>query len=171
MFLRLVYYHNTNSITLEQRKSDLPSGFNFLNPFSNQLIFYFDKQLERTTAAITIQKTWKRYWSSRTSTEIIQEIKRNRAAVLLQHFYRGLEFKHRSNFNKEICKHLQLFDSSEILIHSEVYFRICNLPVSKELCPGTTLWYSRDTVTIKSRNGKSPFNPIVVSQFPEPSSG
>jgi hypothetical protein len=53
------------------KKSDIPSGFNFLNTFSDQLVFYFDKQLKRTTSAVMIQKTWRRYCASKSSLSLI----------------------------------------------------------------------------------------------------
>ena len=124
VLLRLIYYYNTKALHLEKIKktSDVSAGFNFLNPFSDQLVFYFDKELQRTTSAVLVQKTWRRFWHHKAAAALINQIKTARAASLIQHFYRSVEYRHRVNFNIEMAKHLKEFTTCEVYLTEESYF-------------------------------------------------
>lgn len=52
-----------------------------------------------------------------------------------------------------------------MLIQEEIYFKIYDLPAHKQICPNLILWYNSDTVNITSKYQKSPFSPMVSSQF------
>lgn len=64
--LRFVYYHNTGSIKLTKYVAN-DDALAFLDNYEENFVFYVDAVLRRSTAAVLIQKCWKRYVNNRTS--------------------------------------------------------------------------------------------------------
>jgi hypothetical protein len=83
--------------------------------------------LRRTSAAVAIQKTWRRYISNKNQKEsIYMKMKKNRAALHIQYFFRQSIFKHRSYFSKKLYNDLAFINSSTIIYSLELYL---NLPL------------------------------------------
>lgn len=104
MLLRIIYYANMGILKIERTQPKL------FDDYSCNFRFYFDKQLERTCAAVSIQKWWrgaKTIKDRHPPPHVI--IRNNRSATLIKHFYRNLEYQHRTNFNMKLEKYLKEF--------------------------------------------------------------
>jgi hypothetical protein len=82
--------------------------------------------MRRTSAAVAIQKTWRRYISNKNQKEsIYMKMKKNRAALHIQYFFRQTVFRHRSYFSKKLYNDLAFINTSTIIYPLELYL---NLP-------------------------------------------
>ncbi len=88
-----------------------------LQNFDEPFIFYIDNVLKRTCAAVTIQKCWRRYISNKNQPEsIYHKMRKNRAALHIQRFFRDSVYRHRTHFSKKLAK-----DLSELKTNIIVY--------------------------------------------------
>jgi hypothetical protein len=120
----MIYYHNTKSLKFDvkTKKSEMLS---LLENYDEPFIFYVDSILKRTCAAVAIQKTWRRFISNKNQKEsIYSKMKKNRAALHIQHFYRKLIYKHRSYFTNKLYNDLALLKTATIIYPLEFYLDI-----------------------------------------------
>lgn len=79
-----------------------------LENYEEPFIMYVDKIVARTVAAVAIQKSWRRFLSNKNQVEsIYQKMKKNRAALHIQRFFRDITYRHRFNFHKKLAHDLR----------------------------------------------------------------
>jgi hypothetical protein len=109
--LRMIYYHNSKALTFEvkNKKSEMLS---LLESYEEPFMIYVDKVMKRNAAAVLIQKTWRRFISNKNQKEsIYTKMKKNRAALHIQRFFRDCIFKHRQYFQKKLYSDLAIMKS------------------------------------------------------------
>ena len=96
-----------------------------LENYNEPFIFYVDKVINRTCAAVTIQKTWRRYISNKHQKQsIYQKMKKNRAALHIQRFFRDSIYRHRQLFSKKIIRDLSVLKSYTLIYPLSFYMNI-----------------------------------------------
>lgn len=87
-----------------------------LESYEEPFIFYVESLLRRTCAAVAIQKTWRRFLSNKHQAESIYfKMKKNRAALHIQHFYRENIYRHRTYFTNKLYNDLALLSTETII--------------------------------------------------------
>ena len=100
MLIRYIYYHNTKTNVLEKKvqKNDMQS---LLENYDEPFMIYTDNLLDRTAAAVRIQQNWRKFLARKNQqTSIYEEMKKTRAILRIQRFWRDRVFYHRFSFQK-----------------------------------------------------------------------
>lgn len=138
--LRFIFYHNTGSCHLAKYVENT-DALAFLDNYSENFVFYVDAVLKRSTAAVLIQKCWKRYWNNKTSKQTLYVmITRSRAAQKLQRFARSQQFNHRISFDAHLNACLREFTSPVLYLQLEVYKDLRRFLRKRDLYNKTALW-------------------------------
>ena len=125
--LRMTYYHNSNALKFEvkQRQSQ---ALSILQNFDEPFIIYADHLLKRTCSAVTIQKTWRRYISNKHQpATIYQKMKKNRAALHIQRFFRQTIYRHRQNFSKRLARDLSQLKTQILIYPINFYLNLAEI--------------------------------------------
>ena len=122
--MRMIYYHNAKAVKFEVRMQR-NEAMSILENFDEPFIIYADNIVKRTCAAVTIQKTWRRYISNKNQAEsIYHKMRKNRAALHIQRFFRDLIYQHRQNYSKKLTKDLSLLKSKSIIYPLSFYMNL-----------------------------------------------
>ena len=96
-----------------------------LENYEEPFIFYVDKVINRTCAAVTIQKTWRRYISNKRQKEsIYMKMKKNRAALHIQRFFRNTIYRHRQLFSKKLTRDLAVLKTNVLIYPLSFYMAL-----------------------------------------------
>lgn len=166
--LRMIYYHNVQAVKFEVRKKR-SEMLSLLENYEEPMILYVEKVLRRTCAAVTIQKTWRRYTSNRAQKQSIYfQMKQNRAALHIQHFWRNCTYRHRSHFNKLLSRDLALLAAPTLLYPLELYLacaRIYNSNHRGSLFADTKLTRQNGQLGLKEQFYRPLFHPAIRQQY------
>ena len=127
MLIRYIFYHNTKTYKLDKKveKDEMAS---LLENYEEPFITYIDDVLERSSAAVRIQQNWRRYFNNKKQKESIYEkMKKTRAAMRIQRFYRDRIFYHRLSFQRNLSNQINLFKSNSFYLHKSIYHNILDL--------------------------------------------
>ena len=116
---RMVYYHNCRALVFPVAQQQP------LHNYEEPLIVYVDRVLRRTCAAVTIQKTWRRYTSNKTQAQSIHhKMKKNRAVLHIQRFFRNSIHRHRHSFSKQLASQLAQLHTPTLLYPLSLYIHL-----------------------------------------------
>ena len=111
-----------------EKKIEKDEMASLLENYDEPFIFYVDDILERSSAAVKIQQNWRKYISNKKQKQsIFYQMKKTRALLKVQRFFRDRIFYHRIAFQKNFPLQLKLFNTSSFYLHKEIYKSIITL--------------------------------------------
>ena len=107
-----------------------------LENYDEPFLIYTDNLLDRTAAAVRIQQNWRKFLVRKNQqTSIYEEMKKTRAILRIQRFWRDRVFYHRFSFQKAMNQELKLYISNSILLKKEIYMKINDLMEQSDKIP------------------------------------
>ena len=104
-----------------------------LENYEEPFLFYVDDILERSAAAVRIQQNWRKYLNNKKQKESIYEkMKKTRAILKIQRFFRDRVFYHRLAFQKNLSNQIKLFKSNHFYLHENIYNNILALTAQEK---------------------------------------
>ena len=142
-----------------------------LQNYEEPFIIYTENILRRTAAAVRIQQNWRKFLIRKNQTfSIYEEMKKTRAILRIQRFWRDRVFYHRLSFQNSMTHELKLFQSNSILLRKQVYMKVNDIisthkkmPLYKKLA--IMCHRDKNTVWTEWAYKKSTFSPHLRRNF------
>lgn len=134
-------------------------------------MIYAEPLLKRTAAAVRIQQKWRKYLVVRNSKEpIYTKMKKTRAVLRIQYFWRNNNFYHRQCFNKNIYNDLKCWEGIAFYLPCSMYMQIQELfycGFDNELYFGLTLFKNSYKQILVEWNTEKPIiSSMMQKMFP-----